>query len=313
MDRLTLTVSAEQAGRTVGSLMRRELALSEGRISSVKFRPDGITVNGRRVRVTEIVKPGDVLTVLVSDPGTNDATPLDLPLDILWEDDALAVLNKPAGIGVYGEGNPNIAGILAKKWGNKIEFHPVNRIDVGTTGIMVAAKDGYVHDRLRQLLHTDAFRREYLAVAVGNVSPACGSIELPISREGDESGRRRILPDGLPSRTDYAVLREGYGLSLLRLRLRTGRTHQIRVHLAASGHPLVGDALYGAPDPRIARPALHSHRVRLVHPITGEILDIAAPVPGDMERLFPDLTEAAQGKRPSAQTDRQFPAEADIG
>lgn len=287
MEKLELTVAPAQAGRAVGSLLRRELCMAEGLISSVKFREDGILLNGRRARVTERVAAGDVLAVRVADTGRNEAAPLELPIPILWEDDALAVLDKPAGIGVYGEGAPNIAGFLAFKWGADIEFHPVNRLDVGTSGVMVAAKDGYTHDRLRRLLHTDDFRREYLAVADGIVAPEAGSVTLPISREPVGGTRRAVDPDGLPSRTDYEVLAVRRGRTLLRLRLHTGRTHQIRVHMAAIGHPLTGDPLYGAPSPDIARPALHSHRLVLRHPVTGEALDVTAPLPGDMARLLP--------------------------
>ena len=286
MEKLELTVSAAQSGRTVGSLLRRELSMADGLISSVKFRENGILVNGNKARVTERVSAGDVLSVRIADTGRNESSPLDLPLDILWEDDALAVLDKPAGIGVYGEGTPNLAGILAYKWGDSIEFHPVNRLDVGTTGVMVAAKDGYTHDRLRRLLHTDGFRREYLAVAEGVVMPEAGAIELPIAREPVEGARRAVDPDGLPSRTDYEVLETRGGRTLLRLQLHTGRTHQIRVHMAAIGHPLVGDTLYGTASPDIARPALHSHRLVLRHPITGETLDIVSPLPEDMVGLI---------------------------
>ena len=194
MERLELTVTAAQAGRTVLSLLRRELAMADGRISSVKFRRDGLLLNGRQVRVTERVRAGDRLSVLIGDSGQNSAAPLDLPLDILWQDDYLAVLDKPAGVGVYGEGTPNIAGILAFKWGTRIEFHPVNRLDVGTSGLMIAARDGYTHDRLRRLLHTEDFRREYLALAEGVVAPERGVIELPISREPIEGSRRGIDP-----------------------------------------------------------------------------------------------------------------------
>lgn len=286
MERLTLTVSPEQAGRTVKSLMRRELAMAEGLISSVKFRTDGILLNGVRVRIDTRVCAGDILSVRIGDRGENAAAPLDLPLSILWEDDALAVIDKPAGIGVYGEGTPNIAGILAKKWGTHAEFHPVNRLDVGTSGLMIAAKDGYTHDRLRRLLHTDSFVREYLAVAEGTVTPAAGLIDLPISRAPVEGTRRAVDPEGLPSRTYYETVSAAHGRTLLRLRLHTGRTHQIRVHMAAIGHPLTGDALYGAADPAISRPALHSHRIRLVHPITGELLELRTPLPEDMQKLL---------------------------
>ena len=296
MERLTLTVSGAQDGRTVLSLMRRELSMASGLVSSAKFRPDGVLLDGCRVHVTKRVRAGQTLSIDVSDRGQNRAAPLDLPLPILWEDECFAVLDKPAGVSVYGEGMPNIAGILAHKWGNDIEFHPVNRLDVGTTGLMIAAKDGYTHDRLRRMLHTDGFIREYLAAAEGVLSPLRGSVALPISREPIEGARRGTDPDGLPSRTDYEALAVCDGHTLLRLRLFTGRTHQIRVHMAAIGHPLVGDALYGAEDLSIRRPALHSFRIRLSHPVTGEMLDLTSPVPEDLLWLFPqapgELTDA---------------------
>lgn len=285
METLELTVTAAQEGRTVGSLLRRELFMSDGLISSLKFRPGGILLNGGPVRVTVRVRAGDRLTVRIADLGRNPAAPLDLDIPILWEDDALAVLNKPAGVGVYGEGTPNIAGFLSRKWGNTIKYHPVNRLDVGTTGLMVVAKDGYTHDRLRRMLHTEDFRREYLAVAEGLIVSDSGRIELPIGRGPAEGAKRAIDPDGRPSRTDYLVLARSDDRSLLRLRLRSGRTHQIRLHLSALGHPLVGDTLYGRADHALSRPALHSAQLHLLHPITGEVLDLTAPLPDDMAAL----------------------------
>ena len=291
MERLELTVAPAQAGRTVGSLMRRELSMAEGLISSVKFRPDGILLNGERVRTSVLVRAGDRLSVHVGDRGTNTAAPLDLPLDILWADDALAVLDKPAGIAVYGEAGPNIAGILSYKWGPDIEYHPVNRLDVGTSGIMVVAKDGYTHDRLRRMLHTEDFRREYLAVVRGVPEPLRGAVDLPVSREPEAGAKRTIDPEGLPARTDYRVLSAGNGRSLVLLRLYTGRTHQIRLHMAAIDHPLAGDALYGTADPAIARPALHSFRLRLRHPLTGEFLDLTSPPPEDLAAMIHSIKE----------------------
>lgn len=286
MQRLKLAVTPAQAGRTVHSLMRRELSMAEGQISSAKFRPGGILLNGRRARVTERVRPGDVLSVDIADRGRNAAAPLDIPVDILWEDDCLAVISKPAGVGIYGEGMPNMAGILACRWGENIEFHPVNRLDVGTTGLFVAAKDGYTHDRLRRLLHTEDFRREYLAVVEGTPSPPEGVIDLPIGKAPLEGARRAAEPGGLPSRTAYRVLERAGTRSLLMLRLYTGRTHQIRVHMSAAGHPLVGDRLYGASDLALSRPALHSHRILLTHPVTGERVEVTAPLPPDMTALI---------------------------
>jgi RluA family pseudouridine synthase len=284
--RLTITITPELAGRTVKSLMRQELAMAQSYIASVKFRPGGILLNGKPVRTPARVQTGDILSVTIADLGQNLARPLDMPLSVAWEDEYFAILDKPAGIGVYGEGTPNLAGILAHKWGKNIQFHPVNRLDVGTSGLLVAAKSGYIHDRLRRLLHTDDFVREYLAVVQGTPQPPQGTVILPISPGPTEGTRRAIDPQGLPSRTDYDTLKTQVSRTLLRLRLYTGRTHQIRLHMAALGHPLVGDRLYGASDLALPRPALHSCHIRLTHPVTGEHLDITSPLPEDMAALL---------------------------
>ncbi len=285
MDKLIFTVTADLAGRTVKSIMLQELGMSNTLLSSLKFRPEGILLNGLQARVTARVQEGDELSFSIADRRENTAAPMALDIPILWEDSSFLLVNKPAGVGVYGGSRPNLAGYFAAKWGKNHEFHPVNRLDVGTTGLLAIARDGYAHDRLRRLLHTEGFQREYLAVAEGTVSPAAGVIDRPISRRPVKGTTRAIDPDGLPSRTEYEVLKTGNNRTLLRLRLHTGRTHQIRLHMASLGHPLVGDRQYGAADLPIPRPALHSHRVRILHPLTGETVDVTAPLPGDMETL----------------------------
>ena len=287
MDRLTIPISPALAGRTVRDILHTELCMTDGQISSAKFREDGILLSGCRVRITAVVQAGDILSVSIADRGRNTAVPSALSLSILWEDEYFAVLDKPAGISTHGAKGASVAGILACKWGDNIRFHPVNRLDVGTTGLMIAARDGYTHERLRRLLHTDAFVREYLAVAEGRFFAGSGSVTLPLSRRAGQGQRHTIDPDGLASRTDYAVAAEAGPRTLLCLRLFTGRTHQIRVHLSAIGHPLTGDPLYGTASPLIDRPALHSWRIRLQHPLTGETLVFTSPLPPDMANLLP--------------------------
>ena len=142
--------------------------------------------------------------------------------------------------------------------------------------------DGRRRDRLRRVLHTGDFQRTYLAVACGTGLPPRGTIDLPIARADDGSTRRISAPGGQPSVTDYTVLAERDGYTLLRVAPRTGRTHQIRVHFAALGHPLLGDALYGGDASRLARPALHSAAADFAQPVTGQSLHITAPVPDDL-------------------------------
>lgn len=290
---LTCTVSPEQAGRTVKSLLQRELGISNGMLARLRQRPDGILCNSAPVRTIDRVQAGDVLTVQVGDtrPGGRFA-PMDVPLRILFEDADLLVLDKPAGMAVHGKtdrGEATVANALAYHLGTDAVFHPVNRLDRGTSGVMAVAKSGYIHDRLRLKLHTPEFQREYLAIAEGTVTPPDGTIDLPVARETPSGIRRVVRADGADAATDYHTLRVLNNRTLLRVVPRTGRTHQIRVHFAAIAHPLVGDWLYGAASPDIARPALHSCALTFTHPVTGEMLHITADVPDDMRRLIEDL------------------------
>ena len=253
-----------------------------------------ILVNGRPATVAAVLHTGDAVTADVSDlPGDNPhIRPVAWPLDILWEDEDLLVLNKPAGIAIHPaaltEETVTVAGAVCHYLGQG-SFHCVNRLDRGTTGVMVVAKTGYVHRLCMEQLHSGDFRRTYLAVCSGVPSPAAGSIDLPIGREPDSLLRRRVDPAGLAAHTDYETLWQGPDRALLRLTPGTGRTHQLRLHLSAIGHPLLGDWLYGTEDRTlIPRPALHSHRLELTHPVTRRRLTVTAPLPEDMARLLPE-------------------------
>jgi 23S rRNA pseudouridine1911/1915/1917 synthase len=285
---LTLTVTAEQAGRRVRSLLQRELGLSGGRVAGLKRREGTIRLNGKSVRTIDPVRAGDVLTVEVGDVRAGGKfAPLPGALDIRYEDDDLLILNKPGDMAAYGRaqrGERTAANALAAYLGTEAPFHPVNRLDRGTTGLMCVAKTGYIHDRLRRALHGENFCREYLAVAVGTVMPPTGVIDLPITRVGDK--KFGVRPDGAPARTRYETLGTGGGLTLLCVRPETGRTHQIRVHFAAAGYPLFGDWLYGRAETEISRPALHSYSLRFLHPVTGEEIRVSAPLPADMKEVL---------------------------
>ena len=285
---LTYTATAEDNGKKVRQLLRGSLHLSYTLLKSLKWRENAILLNGQPCTVAATVHPGDVLTVNVTDTNapSEHVTPVDYPLDILYEDDDLLILNKPAHIAVHSTEAVTIAGAVSYHLCGGT-FHPVNRLDKGVTGIMVIAKSGHVHDLLMRQLHTDMFRREYLAVCEGIPTPANGTIDLPIGRDETSILKRCIDPDGLESHTIYETIQVSGNRALLRLRPLTGRTHQLRLHCAAIGHPLVGDWLYGTEDKSlIDRPALHSHELWLTHPITGEPLHLISPLPNDMQNLL---------------------------
>jgi len=288
---LTHTVIEAEAGQPVKQLLRDLWGISGSFLSRLKFR-QAITVDGAPVTVRFVPRPGDVLAADVSDlPGEHPhIRPVDFPLDILYEDEDLLLINKPAGIAVHPaaltEETATIAGAVAHYLHSSC-FHAVNRLDRGTTGVMAVAKTGFIHARCMAMLHTDDFRREYRAVCEGIPSPAEGDIDLPIGRAESSLLKRQADPLGQPAHTHYEVLAASQGRALLRLTPTTGRTHQLRVHMAAIGHPLTGDWLYGTEDRAlIARPALHSYHLRMMHPLTGAVIDVTAPLPEDIQRLL---------------------------
>lgn len=290
---LTHTVLPEEEGRMVKGILRGSLQLSYTLLKSLKWRENAILLNGQSVHVNAIVHAGDVVSVALSERTPredlyceNTAAP-----DIVYEDEDLLVLNKPAGVAMHPKADdaaaPSLAAMLTGYLGEGSVPHFVSRLDKGTSGLLIAAKSGYVHDRLRRALHSSELRREYRAVAVGQVTPPCGVIDAPIGRADSSIIRRCVREDGLVSRTEYEVLQTAERFTLLRLRPETGRTHQLRVHMAYLGHPLAGDWLYGTEDKNlIARPALHSYELWFTQPVTGQEMHFTAPIPQDMQRLL---------------------------
>ena len=290
---LTYTVPPEENGRMVKGILRGDLHLSYTLLKSLKWRENAILLNGQSVHVNAIVHTGDVVSVALSERAPREdlycehtARP-----NIVYEDDDLLVLNKPAGVAMHPKADdasaPSLAAMLTGYLGEGSVPHFVSRLDKGTSGLLIAAKSGYVHDRLRRALHSDNLRREYRAVAVGAVTPDHGVIDAPIGRADGSIIRRCVRADGLPSLTEYETLQTSERFTLLRMRPQTGRTHQLRVHMAYLGYPLAGDWLYGTEDKNlIARPALHSYELWFTQPITGQELHFTAPIPQDMQRLL---------------------------
>lgn len=290
---LTYTVMPEEDGRMVKGILRGSLQLSYTLLKSLKWRENAILLNGQSVHANAIVHAGDVVSVALSERTpredlycANAAKP-----DIVYEDDDLLVLNKPAGVAMHPKSGdasaPSLAAMLTSYLGEGSVPHFVSRLDKGTSGLLIAAKNGYVHDRLRRALHSSDLRREYRAVAVGRVEPPYGVIDAPIGRAEGSIIRRCVRADGLPSLTEYETLQVNDRFTLLCLHPQTGRTHQLRVHMAYLGHPLAGDWLYGTEDKTlIARPALHSYELWFTQPVTGQELHFTAPIPQDMQRLM---------------------------
>lgn len=291
---LALKIAPELAGWEVNTLLRRTLGLSGTVLRRVKWLEDGITLDGARVNVRARVREGQTLAVRLTGPTpTSGVVPADGPLDIVFEDPDLIVLNKAPGVLVHpghGHFHDTLGNFLMyhyKMTGDESDFHPVHRLDKGTSGLLAVAKHPFAQEKLKGQLHTGGFRRTYLAVCDGAPPAPSGTVDAPIGPVDGSLMARRVRPDGKPARTHYRVLRSCGPRSLLELELETGRTHQIRVHMAHLGCPLTGDFLYGMEDASlISRPALHSAKLELAHPVTGERLRFDALLPGDMSELI---------------------------
>ncbi len=293
--RLTLTVPPEKDGQSVDTLLRRTLCLSGTVVKRAKREPEGILLDGAPVFVTARARAGQVLSVLVGDTAVESGVvPRPGPLDLVYEDEDLLIVNKAPGVAVhpspdhYDNTLGNFLADYYLKTGQTVQFRPVNRLDRGTSGLMCVAKHAHAQEILKNRLHTGGFRRRYLAVCDGVPNPPSGVVDAPIGRAEGSVLKREVRPDGAEARTHYRVLRQAGGRALVELELDTGRTHQIRVHMAYLGCPLTGDFLYGVENRTlIGRAALHSWQLHLIHPITGAALDLEAPLPADMAALLP--------------------------
>lgn len=291
--RLELPITGGLGGVKVDTLLKKHLGLSGTVVRRIKWLSDGILVDGERVNTRYQPTEGQMLSVRLSDPERRSGIqPAPGPLDIVYEDGDILVLNKAPGIPVHpgpGHFSDTLGNFILDyydKSGVEADFHPVHRLDRGTSGLMVTAKHPHAQEVLKNQLHTTDFKRVYLAVCEGELLPNEGTIDAPLGPKPGSLVEQMVRPDGKEARTHYRVLSMQGGRSLVRLELETGRTHQIRVHMAYLGHPLTGDFLYGQEDPDlISRPALHSAQLTIRHPITGRVLDFSAPLPADMAAL----------------------------
>ncbi len=276
---LEYRVRPEEEGKRVREILRGSMQVSYSAMKSAKWG-GSILLNGEGVFVDRRVRSGDVIRVewAEKEPVYRPEA-YDIPLRIPWEDGELMVADKPAGLASQSSaGHPRdslenaVYAYLGCPEG--FIYRPVNRLDKGTGGLMVIAKTPHAQDLLQRELHTEDFRREYLALTEGVPSPREGILDFPIRKEEAASVRRVVDSAGKPCRTAYRVVGVRNGRALVRLKLETGRTHQIRVHLSHIGCPVCGDFLYGRelPEEFPGCFALHSAFLSLRHPLTGEMI-----------------------------------------
>ncbi|MBQ1632146.1 MAG: RluA family pseudouridine synthase [Clostridia bacterium] len=289
MDMLRHTVTTEQQGRTVEDVLQDTYDVSETYLKRLKRRCGSLLLNGVPVYNTARVTAGDMVSFDPADEAPLPIRPIPYPLSIAYEDAWLIVLDKPANMSVHPARDPEeptVENALAAYFTGRDNSHPVSRLDKGTTGLLSVAKSGYIHARMKTIQHAGAFQKTYLAITEGTPARCRIEINAPIGPLPGSTYQRCVRADGAEARSLMEVLTSKNGRSLVRLTPFTGRTHQLRVHMAHIGHPLVGDWLYGERSTLIDRPALHASELTFLHPITGERIQLCAPLPEDMQRLL---------------------------
>ncbi|OBZ12294.1 RluA family pseudouridine synthase [Bacillus sp. FJAT-26390] len=307
---LVAIVSEAEHGKTVRTVLERQLGVSRKLLSQVKLTEHGLTVNEVRAYTTAPVAAGDIIRVRMEREISEDILPQPIPLQIVFEDDDLLILNKPAGMIVHpthGHYTGTLANGVVYHWlqkGERVRFRPVHRLDEETSGLVAVAKTSYVHQQLSEQMQANGFLKLYRAYVYGSPVPAEGTVDEPIDRDPAQPHIRIVTPEGYPSVTHYETISsfESAGgntqAAAVRLKLETGRTHQIRVHMKHIGCPLIGDKMYGPEQGAVAawetvagRQALHAEILGFTHPLTKQWMEWQAALPPELEQLEQALSE----------------------
>lgn len=285
MREFNLTVTDIFDGRDIKFILKAHFGFSDAMITRLK-KGEGILLNGEKKYVIERVKAGDVLKVTLFEERSENIVPNDIPINILYEDEDILAVFKPSDMPTH----PSIKhfeGTLANAVMHyyrdiPFTFRAVTRLDRDTSGVVIIAKNAVSQDKLSRQLATGEFQKEYVALCVGVPSERSGIIDAAIKREKEGIIKRCISEEGKRAVSEYEVLKENSGMSLIRLIPHTGRTHQLRLHLSHIGTPIYADFLYGE-DISGERIRLHCRKVKFIHPFSGEEMEIVAPVPDDMK------------------------------
>lgn len=287
-----MVIQAEESGERIDALLTHKI---EGLSRSAAQRLLGegrVCRNGAAIKKNYLCKAGERFEVLVPEPEETPLLPQNIPLDVVYEDGDVIVLNKPRGLVVHpapGHEDGTLVNALLHHCGDSLsgvggERRPgiVHRIDKDTSGLLIVAKNDFAHQSLAAQLADRSLSRQYEAVARGNLRRDSGVIDRPIGRHPTDRKRMAVTEkNARPAVTHWQVLARYKGYTHIGCRLETGRTHQIRVHMASIGHPLLGDGTYGAPSPEkgLEGQCLHARRLKFVHPRTGEHMELEAPLP----------------------------------
>ena len=287
---MEIQITKAEDGRILRSFLKETLALSARTLSALKRREGGITLNGKAVTVRTVLHAGDVLSLLLSDERSNEnLVARDLPLTLLYEDGEIAVCAKSGDMPTHpshGHYDDTLANALAFRYrASPYVFRAITRLDRETSGVVLTARTALAAERLSRAMQAGEIEKTYLALVCGT-PPTEGEIALSIRRRAGSVMLREVHPDGAPAVTRFRRLATDGEVSLLAVLPRTGRTHQIRLHLSHMGFPILGDCLYGEERDDVPRTMLHAVRLTFPHPASGERMTVAAPIPDDLAALL---------------------------
>ena len=277
------TVLPKQERQSLQQVLRQQYGLSRRQLIRLKQLPEAVMINDMPARLLQRLMPGDRVEVTLFEH-LAQLPPEPIPLEVIYEDDFLIVINKPAGLVSHptkGYPGGTLANALSWHWqqrGQQLPARLVTRLDKDTSGLVLAAKSAWSHYQLSQ----GGINKIYYAITRGIPHPLIGEIALPIGRSLDNTGLRGVNPAGKPALTRYWTEAAGESFALVRLQPVTGRTHQLRIHMASIGCPLVDDYMYGVEEGIVGRTALHAYSLQFVHPSTGDRLCFTSDLPGDM-------------------------------
>ena len=301
METVTLRASEADAGERLDAWLCAQLE-ELTRSAAARLCTQGqVTAGGRPLAKNYRLTGTETVEVTLPEPEILDAVPQDIPLDVVYEDGDVIVVNKPKGLVVHpAPGHPDgtLVNALLYHCGDSLsgiggELRPgiVHRIDRDTSGLIIAAKNDYAHQKLSAQLQDHTLARTYECVVVGNLKADSGTVDASIGRHPVDRKKMAVVANGRSAVTHWEVIARYPGYTHVRCRLETGRTHQIRVHMASIGHPILGDTVYGAkkPVPGLQGQCLHAVGLRFVHPRTGEMVELSCPLPEEFQEILRKL------------------------